>query len=69
METEGRISDDLRKWSKIGFITYSEKGEFLAIGNIGRDEWYKEEGKIFKGGSVNYVSKKMRKDLMWETGG
>lgn len=69
METEGRISDDLRKWSKIGFIRYSEKGELLAIGNIGKDEWHKEEGKIFKEGSVNYVSKRIRKDLMWENGG
>ena len=48
METEGRISDDLMKWSKIGFIRYSEKGELLAVGNIRRDEWHKERVKYLK---------------------
>ena len=48
MEIEGRISDDLRKWSKIGFISYPEKGELLVVGNIRRDEWHKERVKYLK---------------------
>ena len=48
MEIEGRISDDLRKWSKIGFIRYPEKGELLVVGNIRRDEWHKERVKYLK---------------------